>query len=164
MKRRRTLIISLLLVAALALGIGYAALSVDLTVSGSVTNSPHPIDVVYKSGAITDGNDAAKTASNIVCTEGAQSATFSAAGLVHADDTVTATFTVINRNQYKVTLAAPTVTSNSNSAYYAVSTQLPDNATSVEVPAGETATFTVTVKMLKNTAEIRNGDFLISRR
>ena len=41
MKKRRTLIISLLLVAALALGVGYAAMTVDTSVTGSATLDPN---------------------------------------------------------------------------------------------------------------------------
>ena len=100
MKKRRTLIISLLLIAALALGIGYAALSTDLTVSGSVSNAPHPIDVTFQEGSISAGAGlaSAEAASRVVCTNGAKSATFDVAGLVHQGDKVVATFTVVNNN------------------------------------------------------------------
>ena len=43
MKKRRTLIISLLLVAALALGVGYATITRDLSVQGTAKSTPADI-------------------------------------------------------------------------------------------------------------------------
>lgn len=48
MKRRRTLIISLLLVATLVLGIGYAALTVPLEIDGTIYFDPEQAEVEYE--------------------------------------------------------------------------------------------------------------------
>ena len=169
MKKRRTLIISLLLVAALALGIGYAALSTDLTVNGSVSNSPHPIDVTFVSGAIdnTVGLASAREASKVVCTEGAKSATFDVAGLVHQDDCVVATFVVRNNNKYSVTMNNPSISETDTHKFFTATTTWLDaegNATGTAptLAAGATATFRVTVTMDKNTAETYTGDFVLT--
>ena len=169
MKKRRTLIISLLLVAALALGIGYAALSTDLTVTGAVANSPHPIEVTFKTGSISAGEGlaSAEAASKVVCTNGAKSATFDVAGLVHAGDKVVATFTVVNNNKYAVTLNTPTITeTDTNNFFTATTTWLDDGgsatATAPTLAAGATATFKVSVVMDKNTAETYTGDFVLT--
>ena len=57
MKKRRTLVISLLLVAALALGIGYAEMSKMLTINGDgILNQKDSSFVVeFTAGTITDG-------------------------------------------------------------------------------------------------------------
>ena len=169
MKKRRTLIISLLLIAALALGIGYAALSTDLTVSGAVSNAPHPIDVTFQEGSITAGAGlaSAEAVSKVICTNGAKSATFDVAGLIHKDDKVVATFTVVNNNKYAVTLNTPTITeTDANNFFTATTTWLDDNgdatATAPRLEAGETATFQITVTMDKNTAETYTGDFVLT--
>ena len=47
MKKRRTIIISLLLVAALALGVGYAAVSGSLIIDGKVVASAQPFNVHF---------------------------------------------------------------------------------------------------------------------
>ena len=169
MKKRRTLIISLLLIAALALGIGYAALSTDLTVSGSVSNAPHPIDVTFQEGSISAGAGlaSAEAASRVVCTNGAKSATFDVAGLVHQGDKVVATFTVVNNNKYAVTLNAPSVTETDANDFFTATTTWLDadgnaTATTPRLASGETATFQVTVTMDKNTAETYTGDFVVT--
>ena len=170
MKKRRTLIIALLLIAALALGIGYATLSTDLTVNGSVSNSPHPIDVTYETGSISAGEGlaAAEAASKVVCTKGAKSATFDVAGLVHAGDKVVATFTVKNNNKYDVALEAPKITTETDASNFFTPTVtwLDDegNATSTTptLKENETATFKVTVTMDINTANTYSGDFVVT--
>jgi hypothetical protein len=50
MKKNRTLVIGLLLVAALALGIGYASTTRDLYVQGTAKTTPQDIDVVFATG------------------------------------------------------------------------------------------------------------------
>ena len=169
MKKRRTLVISLLLIAALALGIGYAALSTDLTVNGSVSNSPHPIDVTFKEGSITAGAGlaSAEAASKVVCTNGAKSATFDVAGLVHQGDKVVATFTVVNNNKYSVTLNTPTITETDAHQFFTATTTWLDaegaaTTTTPTLAAGATATFQITVTMDKNTAETYTGDFVLT--
>lgn len=57
MKKRRTLVISLLLVAALALGIGYAEMSKMLTINGDgiLNQNDSSFVVEFTAGTITDG-------------------------------------------------------------------------------------------------------------
>lgn len=59
MKRKKTLVISLLLIAALALGIGYASHTADITIGGMVNVDPDPSDftVVFVSDSATSSND-----------------------------------------------------------------------------------------------------------
>ena len=172
MKKRRTTIIAFLLVAALALGIGYAALTTNLTITGGVTNAPHPINVVFQSGTLKEatatGENASATQaaimanSSVVCTEGAQSATFNAANLVHQGDTVTATFVIQNRNLYGVKLDDPVITETDASGLFTATTAWDGYTAGDTLAANATATFTVTVTLDKNTAETLTGDFVVT--
>ena len=169
MKRRRTLIISLLLIAALALGIGYAALSTELTVTGSVTNQPHPINVVYTGNAdviTVDGDHAeARGASNVICTADAKSATFNVAKLAHNGDFVVAEFEVINKNEYKVQMEAPTVTYTGDDFYETTSYWVDASGNQIAAPElskNQTAKFYVKVMMDITTANTMSGDFTVS--
>ena len=170
MKKRRTLIIAILLVAALALGIGYAALSTELTVTGSVTNQPHPINVVYTGNAqvvrVTGDLEEAATASNVICTANAKSATFNVSKLAHNGDFVVASFEVINYNEYKVQMENPTVSYTGDEFYevetYWVNAQGARQDAAPELSKDQTATFYVKVMMNKTTAESLSGDFTVS--
>jgi uncharacterized protein YxeA len=92
MKKRRTLIISLLLVAALALGIGYAALSRELVI-GSTANLTHKNDnfTIEFTSAATD-NTPASTAEY-----SATAASYTITGFNKQGDTATFTYTVENK-------------------------------------------------------------------
>ncbi len=120
MKRRRSLVIALLLVAALALGIGYATITRDLTVQGTAKTNPADIDVVFAEGTKIEGatanagtdHDARVTAietASSVGTYGDKVISFNALGLQKAGETVTAVFYVVNNNTYPVTLTTPAV-------------------------------------------------------
>ena len=170
MKKRRTLIISLLLVAALALGIGYAALSTELTVTGSVTNQPHPINVVYTGVAdvlsVDGDSDEAAAASSIICTADAKSATFNVAKLAHNGDYVIGEFEVINKNEYSVKMENPTV-SYTGDDFYNVETYWVDGSgvkqdTAPVLTKNQTAKFYVKVMMDITTANTMSGDFTVS--
>lgn len=171
MKRRRTLIISLLLIAALALGIGYAALSTDLTITGTVTNTPHPIEVVFESGAIVadESLSSAVGTSSLLLTPGTKTATFDVDGLVHAGDKVVAKFVVVNNNRYAVKLDAPVITeTDNNNLFTATAVWVDDQGTPISgnvidrLDAGEKATFKLTIKMDKDTAENYTGTYALS--
>ena len=100
MKKRRTLIISLLLVAALCLGIGYAALSRDLQINGSANlqGNNEVFDSAFISGSITDSEmkDDTKSPATVSVTEGSTTASYTIDGLAVENDTVEMTFVVKN--------------------------------------------------------------------
>lgn len=59
MKKRRTLVISLLLIAALALGIGYASHTADITIGGMANVDPNPSDfsVIFVDDSAKSNNE-----------------------------------------------------------------------------------------------------------
>ena len=119
MKKRRTMIIALLLVAALALGIGYAGMTGNAIINGNVKNKPHELVLVFSnengtdpdvkiSDSQIDGKDRGVTSSTLVVNDGATFATFNVDDLAHPGDYVTAAVKVKNTNKYDVELLSPT--------------------------------------------------------
>ena len=161
MKRRRTLVISLLLVAALCLGIGYAALSDTLDINGSaIVDQSAAEDAfdedIYFSAAVANetGNTAEVTADN-------DKATFSAKTLKTKGDKVTFTFTIQNDCDLAalVTPAFPAADGNTNPTYFKISSDWAGQAKTIA--AGQSATYTVTVELLATPTETIEGSFHI---
>lgn len=94
MKKRRTLIISLLLVAALCLGIGYAALARELVISSTANLSPDDSDfnIVFVSATPSDTSVATASVTGTGTT-----ANYTITGLSHVGDKVTLTFEIENK-------------------------------------------------------------------
>lgn len=146
MKKRMS--IFAILIAVLALGIGYAAISaVTLTISGSGTISPDSDNFnVHYTGNIT----VQKSKNSITTTQShddGQTGQFTITGMTQKDDSVTFTYTVINESEdLAATLAAPVVQTNSNSTYFTVSSA---TASSTLTANGGTTTQTVTITAAK---------------
>ena len=104
MKKRRTLIISLLLVAAIALGIGYASHTADITIGGMVNVDPNPTDfsVVFVSDSATTSDQNLGTAT-ITTTNTANFSIGKVEGATDwmsaSGDTVTFTYDIINQSK-----------------------------------------------------------------
>jgi len=94
MKKRRTLVISLLLVAALVLGIGYAALSRELVISSTANLAPDDSDfeIVFISATPSDPNIASASVTGTHTT-----ANYTITGLSKKDDAVSLTFEIENQ-------------------------------------------------------------------
>ena len=167
MKKRRTLIISLLLVAALALGVGYATITRDLSVQGTAKSTPADINVVFTTGtaivsADSPTNDTAREAAIVAASSvgstGDKVISFNAFGLTNPGESVTAVFHVINNNSYPVTLTAPSLDTNTSTLeHFSVSvgdlqTTVGGSATALtgNLAANSTAFFTVTVTLDSN--------------
>lgn len=143
MKKRRTLIIALLLVAALALGIGYAALSnVTLNINGSaiVTPDQNNFGVRFDGTPVTNGATAAVLADKT-------KASMDVTGLTDKGQTATATFTILNDDtvsQYAASIQDVAI-AEYDETYFTIST---DFVNTVLQP-GESMTVTVTVTLIK---------------
>ena len=111
MKKRRTLVISALLVAALALGIGYAALSQEVKITGDIASSAVIFDVQFTSSemevsAVTPGYETEIERLSSKGTTGSPMIHLKAAGLKEAGDKVTYTLVLTNKSDIDVTLTA----------------------------------------------------------
>lgn len=125
MKRRKNLIIAFLLIASLALGIGYAAYTTTLTVNGTVGVSQEAIDFtndVIFTNAVSD-NTALGTADY-----SADVATFEALGMTKKGERVHFTYEISNNSDFDVTIAVSTtpITSAPDSKFTVTTTLASD--------------------------------------
>ena len=142
MKNRKKMITTALIVLVLLLGVGYATVSsVSLNINGTANAESKELQVFYD--GTNSGTSAKVTAiSSPVKT---REATFTVESMT-LDETVTMTFEVKNyETDVNATLAAPSVKENTNRDYFQVTTSC-DKTT---LNAGDTATITVNVKLIK---------------
>ena len=148
MKNRKTIIVSFMLVACMLMAVGFAALTDTLNLNGeaevdfNTANSGFDADVYFAEAVANNavkGDDALVTADNDI-------ARFSVRSLAAKDETATFTFTVQNDNEFDAYVKVnEEKTLNNNDEYFETSVDTPEFV----VPANGTATFTVTVKLLK---------------
>ena len=142
MKNRKKMITTALIVLVLLLGVGYATVSsVNLNINGSAKAGSKELQVFYD-GTNSGTSDKVTAISSPVNT---RAATFTVENMT-LNETVTMTFEVKNyETDVNATLAAPSVTQNTNEEYFQVTTSC-DKTT---LNAGDTATITVNVKLIK---------------
>lgn len=142
MKNRKKMITTALIVLVLLLGVGYATVSsVNLNINGNAKAETKELQVFYD--GVNSGPSAKVT--TISSPDKERTATFTVENMT-LDETVTMTFEVKNyETDVNATLAAPSVTQNTNRDYFQVTTSC-DKTT---LNAGDTATITVNVKLIK---------------
>ena len=142
MKNRKKMITTALIVLVLLLGVGYATVSsVSLNINGTSKAETKELQVFYD--GTNSGTSDKVTA--ISSPENTRAATFTVENMT-LNETVTMTFEVKNyETDVNATLAAPSVTENTNEEYFQVTTSC-DKTT---LNAGDTATITVNVKLIK---------------
>ena len=155
MKNRKKMITTALIVLVLLLGVGYATVSsVNLNINGTAKAESKELQVFYD--GVNSGTSAKVTAiSSPVKT---RAATFTVENMT-LDETVTMTFEVKNyETDVNATLAAPSVTQNTNGEYFQVTTSC-DKTT---LNAGDTATITVNVKLIKTPVTDQAGSTTVT--
>lgn len=161
MKRRRTLITSLLLVAALALGIGYAALTDVLDINGTADVNQSAAEESFNED-VYFSNAVAKDAGNVASVDANDNdmASFTASNLKGAGDTAIFTFTITNDGDVDA-VVTPSLASdgNTNVEYFSIVSDW--NAQPKTLKAGESLEYTVTVTLLKTPTESIHGAFHI---
>ena len=107
MKKRRTLIISLLLVAALCVGIGYAGFSSRMVINGeAILPGVQESGVVFVDAEKTAGTD--KVSIN-VSGQDSNSLTVNVSGFEFVGDNATIVATIENPHAFEVTITEPAV-------------------------------------------------------
>lgn len=144
MRRKKTYVGLVLLLAVLMLGIGYAAITnIDLLISGTAkavvsdenfkvkfTGTPTVSDEDIVTATITDDHNATITVDSLTA----------------KGDSVTATYTILNDSEdLTASITKPSIT-NDNEEYFTVTT---DWADAKEVAAKGETTVTVTVELIK---------------
>ena len=155
MKNRKKMITTALIVLVLLLGVGYATVSsVNLNINGTANAETKELQVFYD--GVNSGTSAKVT--TISSPDKARTATFTVDNMT-LDETVTMTFEVKNyETDVNATLAAPNVTQNTNGDYFQVTTSC-DKTT---LNAGETATITVNVKLIKTPVTAEAGSTTVT--
>lgn len=160
MKKRRTLIISLLLVAALCLGIGYAAVTDELTITGSASLSGAELkeefdgDVYFLS--IDKGTSGKADTSALGTGAKPDDATFEVVGLSELNEAVSVTYTIQNDYDRDVWVKVNTDNGNSNQ-FIKITNSLETDA--IRIAAGQTGEVTVTATVIagSNTDQTFSG-------
>jgi hypothetical protein len=175
MKKRRTLIISVLLIAALALGIGYAALSRELVISSTanLAADENDFDIVFVEAKVdsTNVDGASAPYSNIATasvTGTGTTANYTIAGLSKKDESVTLKFVIENKTadvEAKLVslsqiagecyIGEGTTTAVTPSDYFDKTVSIVNDDTAATytagqefvLEAGQTATVTITITM-----------------
>lgn len=143
MKNRKKMITTALITLVLLLGVGYATVSsVSLNINGKANAESKELQVFYD--GVNSGTVSGKV-TTISSPVKAREATFTVENMT-LNETVTMTFEVKNyETDVNATLAAPSVTQNTKEEYFRVTTSC-DKTT---LNAGDTATITVNVKLIK---------------
>lgn len=162
MKKRRTFIVSMLLIAALALGIGYAALTDTLDINGTadVNQSQAEADFdlnVYFDENIVIGNAGDKAS---LADGDNDMANFTITSLNGKGDTATFTYTIVNDSDLDA-MVTPSLAAdgNTNATYFSIESDWKGQAK--EIKAGQSATYTITVTLLATPTETIHGSFHI---
>ena len=155
MKNRKKMITTALIVLVLLLGVGYATVSsVSLNINGTANAGSKDLQVFYD-GVNSGTSDNVTAISSPAKTRGA---TFTVENMT-LGETVTMTFEVKNyETDVNATLAAPSVTKNTNEEYFQVTTSC-DKTT---LNAGETATITVNVTLTKTPVSEEAGSTTVT--
>ena len=162
MKNKRSIIVAFLLCACLIVGVGYAALSDTLDITGSADVNQSAAEEafnedVYFSHAVA--NETGNTAS--VNGDNNDKASFTAATLKGKGDKVTFTFTIENGGDLEASITPKlnATLGNTNPEYFSISSDW-NGATKI-LAAHDSITYTVTVELIKTPTETISGSFLI---
>lgn len=163
MKNKRAFIAIMLIVAVLLLAIGYAAISRNLTIGGTVTAEPNNENFkVHYSGA-TGTITSTKTGATLSATTDQNlTATINASGLDTVGQTVTATFNIINESDdldANIAVATKEITGTNADYFELVSTTLGKNTLTA---GGDTTTVTVVLRLKKTPTETVSGTVNVS--
>lgn len=164
MKKRRTLIIALLLVAALCLGIGYAAVSETLLWNGTIENDAVEFVVKFETtaeSAVSGAGDAEDKEKILSLSNpgdpGGRTVAPAVDGLTVVGDSVTFTYTV--KNYSNVIVELKELTTDFNNEYFKLT--LGDWDKTV-LDVNEIATVDVTVELIKVSDIIETATFTIT--
>ena len=168
MKNRRITIVAFLLIAALTLGFGYAAVTNVLDIQGSASVSATAAEAefnanVYFSGvkkggelvqSIVAGDNLGYTAN--INTNNNDKAQFTVTGLEKSGDKYSITFVVQNDSAFDAKISVKTNT-NTNTANFEFTNSLASDT----ITAGGSVEVTVTVELITELTSAASGSFVI---
>lgn len=151
MKKRKNAVLAFLLCAAIGLGVGYAAVTKDLTINGTIGATPNDdaFTVVF-TGDVVETDTINKLEAS--ATEDGVVGSFQASGLNTIGETVSAKYTVENQStDYKASLSAKIYTDEACNTEWTSNeyVTLTVSCSSENLAAEGTGTVTVTAKLEK---------------
>ena len=144
-----------ILIAVLILGIGYAAITRNLTVSGTgkITPSDDNFQVVFDESTTPSTTSTVPTATVSGSYDDELNAIISVAGLQKSGDVATVTYTILNNStEYDANLLVGTIT-NSESQYFRVEASLGKATLTKKSGTADSTTLVVTVTAIKTPTE-----------
>ena len=159
MKNRKFVVAAFLLVAVMLLGVGYAALTDVLDITGSADVNQSAAEEafnedIYFTAAVA--NEAGNTAS--INSDNNDKASFTANTLKGKGDKATFTYTIINNGDVDA-VVTPSISSNTNETYFKVYSDW--NGQPQDLDAGDTVTYTVTIELIETPTETISGSCII---
>ena len=169
MKNRRITIVAFLLLAALTLGFGYAAVTNVLDIQGSTSVSATEAekefneDIYFTGVKDAEGNivasvsDASNGYTANINTNNNDKAQFTVTGLSGKGDKQSITFQIKNDSEYEATVAIKTST-NTNDTDFSFTNDIGAGKT---IAAGGTVEVTVTVELIKQLTSASSASFVL---
>lgn len=162
MKNRKTIVALFLVVSALVMSVGYAALTDTLDINGTADVSVAAAEKAFDEKvyfSVATPNQTGNTAS--VNGDNPDKASFTINTLAEKDNEATFTFTIVNTSDLDATVTPSLHATAGNTLpdYFDVTSDW--NGQAHEIVAGGSDTYTVTVKLLKTPTETISGSFHI---
>lgn len=167
MKQRKTVIVAFLLAAVLLLGVGYAALTDVLDITGSADVNQSAAEEAFNEDIYfrnEEGDvkihEAGNTAS--VNADNNDKASFTAKNLKGKGDKATFTFTIVNDGDLAAQVT-PSISSNTNAKYFKIYSDwtVDGQPQTKTLEAGKTLTYTVTMELIETPTETISGSCII---
>ena len=175
MKNRKTVVVAFLLVAVMLLGVGYAALTDTLTITGSlktdttVAMEEFDADVYFSATSIVTDDTGNKAVSQIL--DGRDDAKIEALHFTEKDQVVKAKFTITNlaENEFDAMIEGSSITVTNNAddhdPIFEVVWSWAENSvdtSDVEIAHGESKDLWVTITLTETPQEVHNAEFNVS--
>jgi len=167
MKNRKTVVVAFLLAAVMLLGVGYAALTDTLDITGSVDvnindlNDEFEDDIYFSAAApvVIGGGTTVDTAS--VNSDNNDKASFSIKSLKAKGEKASFVFTIQNDSAHEVSVEPKlsATLGNTNTEYFTLTSDW--NGASKTIAANSFITYTLTVELIKDPVEAVSGSFLV---
>ncbi len=170
MKNRRITIVAFLLIAALTLGFGYAAVTNVLDIQGSTSVSATEAekefneDIYFTGVKDAEGNIVASISDSAtygytanINTNNNDKAQFTVTGLSGKGDSKSITFQIKNESEHEATVTVKTDT-NTNTADFSFTNDIGAGKT---IAAGQTVEVTVTVELIKQLTSASSASFVL---
>lgn len=155
MKSRRNFVVAILLVAIMCIGVGFAAISSTLGLTGTINYDPS-FKIEWKAdSAELDEEELESTIGDVGTTSTLQFTIDTTSWNVNDPHKITAV--IANNSKYNATnVTVSSVTYGDDKGYYVVTVENVDN-----IAAGDTATVTISIKMVEypQTADKYTGTF-----